>query len=173
MEQRQKSLRATFSTGRTHTHCPAWQPRVNKVLAQVTKKWLVFTEKKNFHASQAASPAPTCFSCAAQWWGYQMSRKNLSKTFTILPYFTLPHSWLSPLPMMWEGKKKEKKDPELVNKPWCWFDQNWTCCSTNIVLSVLLLKHLTAYWPDPKVISSWLREEFDRWDINLSNWLLQ
>lgn len=22
----------------THTNCPAWQPRVNKVLAQVTKK---------------------------------------------------------------------------------------------------------------------------------------
>lgn len=62
--------------------------------------------------------------------------------------------------------KKVKKDPELVNKPWCWLDQNWACCSKSIIPSALFLKHLTAYCSDPKVICSWLREEFDRWDKN-------
>lgn len=35
-------MKETQSSGRIYTCCPAWQPNVNKVLAHVTKKWLVF-----------------------------------------------------------------------------------------------------------------------------------
>lgn len=77
MKQREKSLRAPVSIGRTLTHgwlsCLATQ--AERGLGSGNQKMASFPREKAFTISLSASPAPTWFSCAGQRWGYRISHK--------------------------------------------------------------------------------------------------
>lgn len=140
-------MKETQSSGRIHMlSCLATQREQS--LGSHNQKMASFPRAKALQTSLSASPAPTWFSCVGQRWGYRKSHKVFLKLLQF--YFD---NTCGSTHCFWSEEKK--KEPNWVNKPWCWLDHTPSAAGTQYWVPCSWTQQ-TAYCSDLKVISGFL-----------------